>query len=560
MGVEIILNKDPDVVVVEEPVVQIVTSDSAPTIVVEQIKQTDVIESDNTSEIITSCQIIAGGSGGSGGSVFVTDVQNSGSGLVGDKVYVSNTIPANAVVASALTDDNTVTIHFLAEGGSNYSPTVTVDEIVCTNLQQNVGDVRLFSGSVNVIVTETRTVMLTSSAGSTTSVLINRAAAPPEILTCVIGDYPVTQTAVKAGDVVHVTGTVDSTASHVQIVGVNAFNTGAWIPVSGGVFDIVGIVSSGTGQQSARIKAKNAMGSEGALFESTNTILLDQVHPTFTSGTTTYPNTQTAFKGVETGQQQVTVHNFDSVVYSSPHGDFTIVTPTAYEETKAITCTNPNDYNDSAVNYRIVALRIANGSSGTFNKIIEVADVAPVVTITQPHSRLRSSPTGATYIITAHSNQNLAAAPEITIPVSGSWVGSFSGSGDYFTCTIRITDGDDAGTAPWEWDVVATNRAGTSASIAGNEVVGGFVSRLVPLAAFSTEATLNTIVSNPNKLTLSWSFKAGMTYQAIGTAPPVVGGWTIDAVDVDPTIINILDVSAANASSQASSLTIEEGI
>jgi hypothetical protein len=90
--------------------------------------------------------------------------------------------------------------------------------------------------------------------------------------------------------------------------------------------------------------------------------------------------------------------------------------------------------------------------------------------------------------------------------------------------------------------------------------VGGFVSRDLILDPFATTTDLDTRVVDTSKLVMTWSFKPNMIFQAIGTSPPVVNGWTIDALNIDPTEVEILDTSAANASSQASTITIEETV
>lgn len=559
MSDTVIINDLNSVVASQVDTVQVVNSKSPSSVLIQQQNETQIVESGvQQTSIVSSCQIIMRtGGGGASAGLFVTDVDSSGSGIVGSKSY-ADTIPANTVVTEALTDDDTVTIHFLAEGGTTYSPTITVDGIICSNIVQSSGDVRLFRGSVDTVVTETRVVSLSSDSGTTTSVLINRAAAPPEILTCLIGDYPVGQTAVKANDTVIVSGTVEGTATHVRINGGIAFNAGSWVEVIGGSFSITAIVTANSGDQTCTVVAKNDIGSEGGTFESENSIVLDQTFPSFTLIGTNYPLGQSAFKGNEIGTQSVTVNNADGIFYSSPNGDFDITATDVYQEAKDIQCANPGHYNDSAINYRIAATRSANGSSATYNRIIEVADLAPIVVVTQPYARLRSSAAGVNYTIAASSNQNLASAPSLTVPVSGEFLSSFSGSGKYYTASIRMVDGDIAGSGAWVFASIPTNNAGIAATISGDQVVGGFTSRELTLAAFATETNLTAIVSDPSKLVLVWSFKVGMSYQVIGTAAPVVLGWTVDATGVTPTAIIILDTAAAGSSSQASTLTIEE--
>jgi hypothetical protein len=498
----------------------------------------------------------AGGTGGSG-FVFITDVTTTG--ITGDKVYESDIVPSDFVLESVTTDTASCNVHFIAEGGERYSPVVSIDGVACNNLAEISQDKRLFSGSIPITVTESTTVTVTSSTGATASVEINRAAAPPEILTCEIGSYPGSQTAAKQGDTIHVTGTVESDATHVRLVGYEAFQSTGWISCSGGTFDITGTVSSASGLQGARVYAKNALGSEGPVFDSSNEILLDQVAPSFTDLGVTYPAGQSALKGTETAVQNTIVSNYTALVYSSPHGDISIPNIHTYEQEKTVTCLNPGDYNDSSTNFQIVASKSTNGTSAVFSKVIEIADIAPVVTVSFSGARLRSSPSGQNHTITASSNQNLADTPDIDIPVSGVWQGSgFVGGPKTFTRTITISDDSVRGSGAWIFNTVPNNRAGIPASIVGTQIVGGFVSRDLTLPAFGTTASLGTFVTDISKLDLDWSFKSSMAFQPIGTSPPVVSGYTIDDTGINPTEIIILDTQAAAASSQESTITIEE--
>jgi hypothetical protein len=508
-------------------------------------------------ELVECIKAVEGGAGGSVGEVFVLDV--TGTGIIADKTYEPNTVPPNTVLISCLTDENSVTVHFMAHGGENYSPVITVGGVQCTNLQQYSNDLRIFFGSVTIQVTEDIIVPVNSDAGGTTSVEIFRAAAGPNVLTAIIGDYPGTQTAAKQGDTIEITGTVDIDATEVRVVPFGAFISGNWVSCSNGIFSLMATVNNGSGLFLGKVEARNSIGTIGIAKETSNNILLDQLYPIFSNQGTTFPTGQHAFKDYEVGHQNTSILNADVFSYSSPNNDFTIENETVYDLSKTITCTNPNHYNDSTVNFKIVATRSANAAQSTFNKVIEVADTAPTVSVTQPISRLRSSPTGYNYAITASSNQNLASAPDVDIPVSGTWVGTgFTGGPKQWNRSITIFDSDAKGSGVWVWGTAPTNNAGIPALISGTQVVGGFRERDIELAPFATESELGTSVTNSSKLVMSWSFKDPMFFQAIGTSPPVASGWTIDSLFVTPTVVEILDTAAANSSSQTSIITISE--
>jgi hypothetical protein len=146
--------------------------------------------------------------------------------------------------------------------------------------------------------------------------------------------------------------------------------------------------------------------------------------------------------------------------------------------------------------------------------VIEVADQAPTVIVTQAVSRLRSSPLGVSYPITATSNQKLATLPvfSVGIPVSGTWAGSaWIGGEKIKTRNIIINDSDLKGTGNWFWDsATPTNKAGIPANIQGTETVGGFLERVLTIAAWpNREAAIGTLVTDTSKLVCENLSKGG---------------------------------------------------
>jgi len=548
-----------------------VSTDKLTTEVTVEYQQTSIsAEVDIATREVITVPVSSVSTGTQGGFVFVTGVTSTGN--VGEVVFVPDTVPDDAVVLSCTVDADTAVVHFIAEGWNIYSPRVYVDGILCTNMIQSAQDVRLFTGSVEVDVAESKSISIYSNTGSRASVQINKATAGPSITEVhFLEDYPAGQTEVKALDSCTLRVTFDAVGSQPTEVYVDNF--GACVgrtqsldlnwPVVNYIDLTVTICSTGSVAQSlgARVSARNALGTLSEEVISDNTMLCNDIVPTFVDLGTGYPTGQGAFKGVETGIQSTGINDYTSVTYSSPTSEFLINDPGVAETIKTIICLDPGTYNDSIPNFRIVAVRSTNGTVSTFQKVIEVADVAPVITVTQVTTRLRSSASGTDHVITATSNQKLASAPSLSVPVSGTWQGSgFSGGPKVYSRSIRIADGAVSGSGAYILTSIPENKAGIQATVQGSQVVGGFVSRQLTLPAFGTQVSTGARVTTTSKLSLTWSFKSGMTYKAIGTAAPDANGWTIDAVNASPTQIIVLDTAAAMASSQASTLTIEEAV
>ncbi len=470
------------------------------------------------------------------GHLFVTDVTSDG--IVSNKSYVPGTIPVNSVLDSCTTDNDTCYIHFMAEGGVLYSPVVTTENgtVFCDDLQQYIDDKRLFYGTLEVQCSYNRTFTLVSSSQCLTEVSITRGDPGPVILSVsFIGGYPGIQTEVKAGDTYDIEVHFDPNGiepSHVILANYGAC-TGGNFSLSGTELDwgtvhkatITATIDSTSNTATAlpvRVSSRNVFGTEGNTVDSDstgnidgiNSVLCNDITPSFLHNGTTYPAGQTAFKGTEQGIQDTTVYDHTSVVYSSPTGEIDVSDSLVYEQSKQITCTNPGTYNDSGANFRITAYRYLNGTSSTFSVNIEVADIAPLITVSQPQTRLLSSEQGESYVITATSNQNLAEIPPLAImvPVSGVWEGaSWEGTAKLKTRALLVLDVGQKGTADWYFDVTPpTNGAGIEAAISGEETVGGFTERTLTIDAWTNrEVLIGTTVSDVTKLVCENLSKGG---------------------------------------------------
>jgi hypothetical protein len=198
--------------------------------------------------------------------------------------------------------------------------------------------------------------------------LINRAAAGPEITNVkFVNGYPGTQTEVKNNDTFDIeidfnpSGT-EPVNAHIQDYGackaqtISLAGSGLnWGTVHTATITVT-IDYTGTTVQAlpCRLNAENSLGTigntantndGGGTIDGTDLVNCNDVVPTFIDNGTSYPASQAAFKGTESGSQSTTVNDYSSVVYSSPNGDFTIADTTIYALNKTITCTNPGNYN-----------------------------------------------------------------------------------------------------------------------------------------------------------------------------------------------------------------------
>lgn len=497
----------------------------------------------------TALQTQAGSS--SSGGVFITNFAPTAGGIVGSKAYVPNTVPANKVITDGTTDTDNVTVTIYAEGsGAFYSPTITVttnppqaNGPIIANISEDVNDKRVYTATANLTgITADTLVTATSSTGGIATATIHRAAAGPAVGHITIGALPGSQTEAKSGDVVTITGRVANAATYAEIIATGAAGTlsvltlGAADSFGTGFKSITGsfTVGSGSGPQSITARARNALGTFGSNQTSTNTIVLNQTYPTIGAFTIGYPASQSALKGSETATVASTVTNGDVVAYSTG-STLSVANPNTYAATKTVTRIG-GTYLYGVNNYTITATKTSNNATSTASTAVAIADAAPTasISISGNPSRLQSTAAGRDYVITVTANERLNAAPTITAS-SGTFQGSWSGSGAVWTRTLRITDTDPKGAQTFTASLInIANVTGTTITAGAGYNVGGFPVRTITFPAFSRFEPIGTNVGDITKVTASYTGAAVLTRQT-STADVFQGFTIVDAAgNYDP--------------------------
>jgi hypothetical protein len=475
------------------------------------------------------------------GGLFFTNIAPTSSGIVGSKTYVSGTVPTNSVITNATTDTDNVTVTLYAEGGSAFfSPTITITTvpaqaggpITATLAVPTPGD-RVFTATAALTgITADTIVSAVSSTNASATCTITRAAAGPALTALTQGAYPGSQTAVKSGDTLTVTGTVANTATYAEIIAGGA--AGALTVLTVGAADSAGAgfktltgsftVGGGTGAQSISVRARNALGTYGTTFVSSNTRLLDQTFPTIGARTIAYPASQSALKGTETATITSTVTNFDTITYTGTN--ISIASPTTYAAGKTVTRTG-GTYSFGVNNYTITANRAANNATSTASSAVSIADASPTAAVTYaPTGRMASSPTGVSYTVTITANQQLLSAPSM-VASSGTWQGAWTGSGTTWSRVLLIVDTDPKGSQTFS-TLSMTGLAGVTGSTitsGASYTVGGFATRTITFAAFERFHAIGTNIVDITKVTASYTNSSVLTRQT--STVDVTQGFTI---------------------------------
>lgn len=517
---------------------------------------------------------------GGSGWIYVTDATTQGSGTVTSRVWQD--APGNTVLQSftASSPDLRLSVR------SSY-PLVDIGGVAATLPRDGTGG--FYSGLVDItvagdgdVIAKVFTADGNDGAIDTFNVTLDL---PPQILTLSFtGGYPGSQTELKAGDTFQITGTTDKAINQVEIQNYEAFQFGA-VVASGTAFTVSGTIADRGNTavaRPARVRVRDAVTNAygptrdtnalGGTVDGTDLVTCNNLFPTVSIGTITYPATQGALKASETATVGMTTANFTTIQFTSPNGDLAITNPTTDEPVKTVTRI-AGSYNISVNNFRAIATRAENAAVTTSQTVVRIANVAAAITVAEPAARLRSGGNDGTTIqnhtITISSDQLLSALPSMSEDTGGgTFIGAWAGTvpGTTYTRTLQVHDNDTKGTYTWQ-SLSATNLSGLVTTVITGDatyVLGGFVQRDLTFAAFATSTPMNVEVVDFSKLTAGIFTATALPAlkQPIGTSPPVVNGYTIDALSINPTALIWLDTVAAGANSggTAQILDVEETV
>jgi len=494
------------------------------------------------------------------GAVFIQDIEPTGSGNIGAKVYDDS----GNVLRSAVADTDLLTVQVLAVSGhKNY--------------------VTIWAGSVEIDRAGADRIVARHDGGAQYEVTIVTDSAP-EITSAVFsGDYPRSQTELKAGDRFDILIEADAEMSSIQVMDFGAAEPQIILiaPPSAQASVTITVADRGAVPQAfgARIFGVNANGSAGQPFDTdsqgntdgSHVVTLNNIQPSFSIGSVTYPSGQMALKASESALVSVSGSDFDTVSFSSPNGELSVTDPFVMESEKAVERI-AGGYNVDTPNFIVTATRAANGAEFTNQGIVAIAHDAPSVSILEPAARLRSGGNQGTsaqnHEISLIANQRLLEVPAISAP-AGTLQGAMVDSGDAqtFTQDLRVHDDDDKGVFSFAL-TSALNLAGRAATGFTGDVdyeLGGFVSRTIAVPAFSNEIDLQVQVADVSKLQAEDKDLVDMNYVVDADFREGDYNYTIvnDRQELDPNGDRLLWLdrrAIVNNTTGAATITVEETV
>jgi hypothetical protein len=454
------------------------------------------------------------------GGVFVTSITPNESGK---NVNATTTDSGGLVVDSIITNTQLLRVNVLAiTGNSHYMPGVTVNGIAITNMTLTT-DKTNWAGYADITLGSATSILVVHEDGAKSTVAVTMDTGPAVTALYFTGGYPGTQTELKPGDIYSVFVQTNTPMDQISVYdeGASVANVYAVSPAATTYTISITVANRGgvTTNQWVRLKCRNSNGSfgsdartdAGGSVDGVNLVKLNNTFPNIVFGIPVYPSGQSALKGTETATITTTVSNANTILFTSPGSEIGISNPTIIEASKNATRIG-GTYNISTNNVTATMTRTANNAVTVTNAIVNVANVAPTITIATPAARLMSGGTHGTaaqnYVITVTANQYLLNAPVINLVQgsgAGTWQGAgFAGSNATWTRSLQVSDAlDSKGTFSFAIGSVINlaGIAGTVITSGTNYVLGGFVLRTLTIAAWGNRMTdIGTNVSDTSKL------------------------------------------------------------
>lgn len=505
--------------------------------------------------------------GGGAGWVFVSNIEaQSLDESVSSKVFLDP--PANTVLESCTSSTLLVTVTVKAS-----YPKVSVggtEAVLARVGEEYAGEVDITLPGAGDMVTEVMTPDGVVGAKDTVAIALDL---PPQILTLQFtGNYPGSQTELKAGDTFQISGTTDKDCTGVQVMDFGACTlTNFTFPTAQSF--LVDAVVADRGEvavlRPARVRAKSASGAYGpsvdtnaggGTTEMVHLVKCNNLYPSCTIGEPVYPLTQGALKDNEEATLTVVDSDFDIRVVDSPGGQLTIV-----DEDEVRVARLAGGYNVSVANFRVTLTRNANDAMTTTTKVVKIADDAAALSNTYAAARMRSGGNNGSvaqnHVVTCTANQQLASAPTFDPDTGhGTWIGSWAGGPSVWTRSLQVHDDDGKGTFSWQ-AVSATNLAGrvtTTLIVGATYVLGGFVAHTKDLGAYEWTLDLGVDYVTYTKLTATWEGVTAARNPIQGdTRTDLAYGFTMD----DANTVRLNDLELFNSNSMGDlTLVIQETV
>lgn len=389
---------------------------------------------------------------------------------------------------------------------------------------------RFFNGSISSSDSKVKVANAPEIVDITMSSTAISAAAPHQIGT----------TDIKGGDTIRTLVSVDTQGSDPDEILISVIDsgisdgtqsslskkwTGTPTPLGGDVYQytvdvFVTSESSRDGLQRVEMKASNEYGTVGEIYASVGQIEVDNVGPTISIDSITYPAGQQAIKFGDSAIVSTTATNHDQAEYAKPDGlssdQLDIQNPSTYEASKSCGYYS-GGYNISEDNFKVKLIKSTNGMVAEATDRVNIANDPLTITFNDLPSKLLSSPAGETYRFTMSSDQLFNNIPTLSLSTSqtvSSVLTTFTAGVGLNSNVFDIYVDDTHTKGSFDFNLVAFNLANVETNISNPPQynIEGFTAREIeahPNDLFGGIADIGTQVTVPSNVTFENLSEAG---------------------------------------------------
>jgi hypothetical protein len=480
-------------------------------------------------------------SAGMNGGVFISDITPLNTDdNIGNKIFSMD----GKVLDSCITDTLNLKVHVTAfTGNSNYTPKIKVKGTEVTSLNE-IDNNGIFTGTINITITEIdERITALHEDGAKDFVEIEYVPKPEIIEAYFTGGYPGGQTELKENDTFDIFIKANTEVVELEIADESAFKGLVTSGVSGSENTVTNFIADRGNTAVARyakVRIKDSNGSYSEWFftnslgtnDGEHTVILNNIRPTLSIGSITYPVDQEAIKNNESATVNIAANNYSEFLMEPINGELDIIDPNIYSTTKEVKRLS-GDYNIDTNNFKITLNRIQNDSSIAKEGLVKIVNVPAEITISEQNENLKSSPTGNNNLINLNSNQELIEPPTLQAEV-GTWVElAFQGGPYDWTRNLSIDDSITKGTYNWS-NLLAKGLSGIITSTITGEseyTLAGFKERELSFPPFTRKVDIGTNVVDPYSLICTDMSGEEFSYQS----SKLNSSWGFTIVDSDGT-------------------------
>ena len=324
--------------------------------------------------------------------VFITDVRASGVGSYA--TLTSGEGDDKGIILAVASDAGTFDIDIEWDRTTSYGGYPSVSGVSLSGYETStskVGNTYALTGYAGIAPNNG---LLVFEYNSIETILSCDVAAAGASASAVLDQtYPGSQTELKENDVMSATVYSDSSFSEVEVSGVGCAKAESYGPFAGVTEYVLAytVPDNGDSLVANKMTYRIKTTSDSAWKEwddSENTVNLNNLYPTITVDSITYPGTQTALKDNEAAVINSTVTNADATSAYNLNTELQAFN-IAIDGTTDVNANSQGIFNNSVSNFSLIGTRTANDATTTTNDVVTIADIAPALA-DNTEARLRS--------------------------------------------------------------------------------------------------------------------------------------------------------------------------